>query len=183
MNIPHQPVGSLETIGIIGVQADGSDISAIEDLILKYGPSDWNYVPEEAIREHLAGIATGTVLAILAFSKPKQLIVGVATYEIGHRYPQHQPPGRVGAAHGYIAEVVVHADFAGRGIGSFLLGSAVQDLANGGMHEVYAKRHADNVPSRRMMEKVGFILVDEFDDPDIRTTGSRRTAVMRYALV
>ena len=183
MNFPHQHVGSLKAINIVWVQADGSDIPAIEGLILKHGPTDWNHVPEEAIREHLAGIATSTTLAIIAISKPKQLIVGAVTYKIGHSYPQYQPADRSVAAHGYVAEVVVHPDFAGRGIGSFLLKSAIQDLTNSDMHEVYAIRHADNVPSRRMMEKAGMILVAEFDDPDIRTTGSQRTAVMRYTEV
>jgi len=180
MNLPHQHVGSLEAVSIVGVQADGSDITAIEDLIHMHGPNDWNQVPEEAIRKHLAGIATGTTRAIFAFSKLKQLTVGVVTYEIGHRFPQYQPAGRIVASHGYVAEAVVHTDFVGSGIGSFLLVSAIQDLTNDGMREVYATRHADNFPSKRMMEKAGLILVDEFDHPDKWTTGSRRTAVMRY---
>jgi ribosomal protein S18 acetylase RimI-like enzyme len=182
MNLPHTIIELLEADSIVGFKADGSDIPAIESLILGHGPNDWNYLPKDAIHEHLAKIATGSTLAILAFSKPKQLTVGAVTYEIGSYYPQYQEADRMEVPHGYIAEAVVHADFIGRGIGSMLLGSVIEDLAGSGIEEVYAMRHSDNDPSRRMMEKAGMVMVDEFDDPDIRTTGSRRTAVMRFSV-
>ena len=181
MNIPGAQVALLEAGSIAFVQARETDIPSIEELILEHGPNEWNHLPEAELREYLAAIATGDVRAIYAFSKPQQLTVGVVTYDIGHRYPQYQALGREYEEHGYVSEAVTHKDFKGRSIGPTALEAAIKDLTSSGLQEVYAMRHSDNEPSRRMMEKVGMVLVDEFDDPDIRPTGSRRTAVMRFS--
>ncbi len=110
--------------------------------------------------------------------------MGVVTYEVGHRYPHYQPPSRHDSEHGYIAEVVTHSDHRGRGIGPLLLGAAIEDLTRKpvSMQEIYAMRHADNIPSKQMMEKCGMVPVEELPDPEIRPTGSRKTVVMRFMI-
>ncbi len=156
------------------------DSAAVGDFILRYGQSELNYLPEDEIRAHVEKIKTGAVSAVVAWTRDEvQEIIGVVTYEIVKRYPQYQPEGRREEDHGYLAEAVVREDCAGQGVGSKLLKEAIDKLRAKGMKEIYAMRHADNVSSARMMEKGGMEIVDEFDDPEIRTTGSGRTAVCR----
>jgi len=157
--------------------ATPDDISAITTLILAQGPNPWNHLPEEEVRAHVESIATGTVSAVVADTYGA--IIGVVTYEIGHRYPDDQPLERAAELHGYAAEAVVHSGYAGRGIGTELLKAAIERLTRADLQEIYAMRHEENIPSRRMMEKCGMEEVRTFDDPKIRPTGSRRTTVMR----
>lgn len=154
-----------------------ADISVVERFLFEHGPNQWNHLPEDEVRAHVAGIVTGDTMAILAESDG--IVVGVTTYEIGSFYPQYQPQGRKDSEHGYLSEVVTHSKYAGRGVGTRMISEAIERLAARGIKEVYAKRHADNGPSGRMMEKAGMVVVDEFDDPEIRLTGSRKTSVTR----
>lgn len=181
MSVPNKLLFARDGGSVYGLTAGPEAIPAIEDLLFRQGPNEWNHLPEEYVQRHLAGIATGDTFAVVAFSKPRQETVGVVTYEIGQRYPLLQPPNRRKANHGYIAEAVVHSDFAGRGLGTDLFKSAIGDLVDQGIQEIYAMRHADNDPSRRMMEKSGMVMAAEFDDPEIRPTGSQRTAIMRFS--
>ena len=153
------------------------DIAALQKLLLEHGQNPWNHLPHDEVLLHVGGIATGKTHAVLA--QIRDAIIGVVTYEIGRRYPQYQPPERQESEHGYLAEAVVHRDHAGKGIGTQLLRAAIARLLERDIREVYAMRHADNIPSGRMMEKSGMKVVDEFDDPEIRPSGSRRTAVSR----
>lgn len=159
-------------------EATARDIYAITNLMLGQGPNQWNYLPEEWVRKHVGDIACRKTFAIVAMLNRR--LVGAVTYEVGQHYPQYQPRKREGCPHGYIAELVVDSRHTGRGIGTELLRTAIIEL--GRVHdvkEVYAMRHADNAPSGRAMEKCGMKIVDEFDDPGIRPSGSRRTVVVR----
>lgn len=163
---------------IFGLHADERHIPDIATLILEHGPNDWNYLPEDAIRQHVEGIATGSTLAIVAESvRGDNQLFGVVTYEIGHRFPQYQPTGRETEAHGYISEAVVHRDHVGKGLGSKMLGAAIKGLVETGIQEIYALRHAENEASAGMMRKNGMLVVDVFYDPEIRPNGSRQTVV------
>ncbi len=182
MGIPDAIDFVREGGSIFGVFAAERHIPDIENLLFEHGSNEWNHLPEDDVRRHVGAIASGNTLAVIAASSKVDGIIGVVTYELGHKYPQYQPEGRRDSEHGYIAEAVVHPDFTGRDIGTALLSSAIRDLTEAGLREVYAKRHADNIPSKRMMEKAGMVIVDEFADPEIRPTGSRRTAVMRFVV-
>jgi ribosomal protein S18 acetylase RimI-like enzyme len=153
------------------------DIPALLRLILEHGPNPWNHLPEEEVRRHVEGLARGDTFAVVAHAG--ELVVGVVTYEVGRRYPHYQPAGSEGSEHGYLAEAVVHRDYTGRGIGTALLGAAIESVRRRGIREVYAMRHADNVASAQMMEKCGMQVIAEFSDPVIRPSGSQRTAVAR----
>lgn len=157
------------------------DIAIIQQLILEHGPNPWNHLPEDEVRHHVEGIATEITFAVLALIHNS--VIGVVTYEIGRRYPQYQPSEKQDNDHGYLAEAVVHRKYAGKGIGTQLLKAAIERLLQQGIHEVYAMRHADNIPSGRMMEKSGMKVVDEFDDPEIRNSGSRRTSVSQIIVL
>ncbi len=156
------------------------DINAIAELILKHEPNQWNYVPEDEIRQHVNKITTGETFAVVA--EQDSLIIGAVTYKIGLYYPQYQPEDRQNCLHGYLAEAVVYRDYVGKGIGTMLLQAAIESLWKKGVQEVYAMRHADNLPSRRMMQKCNMAVIDEFPDPARRQFGSQRTAVTRIVL-
>lgn len=155
------------------------EAAAIAALILKHGPNQWNYLPEADVKAQAQAIARGAKYAVVAESG--SALVGAVTFELTRRYPQFQPQGREGVVHGYGMEVVVHRDLAGRGVGTAMLRVMFDWYAAHGVREVYLMHHADNRPSRRMMEKAGLTVVAEFDDP-IRTTGTRRTTVVRRLL-
>lgn len=160
--------------------AMAGDIDAITALVLTHGPNEWNHLPEDEVTAHIADIATRRTLAVVADMHNR--IIGVTTFAVVHRYPQYQPPERRMESHGYIAEAVVDREHTGQGIGTQLCTAAIERLAELGMQEVYAMCHADNRPSARMMERAGMEQVAVFDDPQIRLTGSRKTAVSRIVL-
>lgn len=161
--------------------AVASETDAIIGLLLQHGPSQWNHLPESEARAYASGIAQQKVFAAVAVDG-NNAIIGVVLYEIGQFYPTYQPPESVHLDHGYIAELVVSKSYVGKGIGTRLLGYAIAELQKMGVREVYAMRHADNVPSGRAMQKCGMTIINEFDDPQIRTSGSRRTVITRISL-
>jgi RimJ/RimL family protein N-acetyltransferase len=166
---------------LFGVHVGPEYADAIEALVLEHAPNEWNHLVEEELHQRLAGIATDKTFAVVAESPlDGHQLLGAVLYETGHRYPQYQPNGRQTSEHGYISEAVVHRKYTGKGIGSDLLQAAIRDLTAKGLHEIYARRHADNIPSARMMEKSGLVVVDRFYDPEIRLTGSRQTVVARF---
>jgi L-amino acid N-acyltransferase YncA len=160
-------------------EATANDIEPIQKLMLEHGPNQWNYLPEQNVREHIENIRNNKVFAVIAEIKGK--IIGVVTFEIGKHYPQYQPKDRENEDHGYIAEAVVDKNYTGHRIGPALLQEAIKQLATRGIREIYAKRHEENRPSARMMEQAGMETIDTFPD-EIRTTGSQRTAVCRIVL-
>ena len=158
--------------------AAAGDIPAMRELIFTHGPNQWNFLPEAEVSRHIEAVASGETLAVLAFDRAS--LVGMASAGVGEYYPQYEDAEGRSRPRGYIAEAVVHRDFTGRGIGPRLLEEAKLMLRAAGVSTIYIKRHADNQPSGRMMHKAGFETVDEFYDPEIRTSGSRRTVVARF---
>ena len=92
---------------------------------------------------------------------------------------RYQSREHVGYPHGYVCEAVVHRAHAGKGLGSKLLREAVAELCRQGLKEIYIERHEENRASAGMMRKAGFTEVATFDDPQRRSSGSRRTTVCR----
>jgi len=155
------------------------DVATIAELIIDDGPNQSNYLSEDDIRQNEGKIVTRATRAVLAVDEDR--IIGVITFERGRHFPEYQPIGREDSITGYVAEAVVARDRVGRGIGSTLLEAAIAQLtSDGDVREVYAIRHSDNLPSERMMEKCGMVHIDEFDHPEIRLNGSRRSVVTRF---
>ncbi|HXH02037.1 MAG TPA: GNAT family N-acetyltransferase [Candidatus Competibacteraceae bacterium] len=154
--------------------ATAADIPALKALIFAHGPNPWNYLPEEEVNAHLDGIADGSTRAVVA--EQGGTLIGLASFQIIRRFPRYER-----APHGYIAEVVVHRDHAGRGIGSALLEACRQRLQALGVARIYIDRHEENRASAGMMRKAGFVEVETFPDPERRSSGSRRTTVCRWA--
>ena len=145
-------------------------------FLLTEGPNDWNYLPVRDIQVHVRqlGDRVHGIVATLGDD-----LVGVLTYELGVFFPQYESETAEDVEQGYIAEVVVSKACCGHGVGPKMLQKAISEILAQGVRSIYAIRHSDNRPSRVMMEKCGMSLIDEFDDPAIRPSGSRRTAVHR----
>lgn len=167
----------------IGIDApairDGTaaDIPALQALILEHGANAWNYLPQEEVRDHVAGLADGRTGAVVALAGDE--IVGVVTYETTVAFRRYQPRARADLVQGHVCEAAVHRGHAGRGIGAALLQAAVQRLQRRGCADIYIERHEDNAASAGMMRKAGFVAIDTFDDPLRRPNGSGRTTVCR----
>ncbi len=157
-------------------KARQKDIKEMEKLILTEGKNQYNYLPEQGVKEHLEGIRKGNVEAMLAVDNGR--MAGFASFIWGKIYPQHEQN-----LHGYIVETVVSEKFRGKGIGTKLLELAKQELAKKGCKTIFIKRHAENIASARMMEKAGFEEVETFYDPEIRDYGNRKTTVCKYKTI
>lgn len=159
--------------------AGSRDIDDVCTLLLDEGNNKWNHLPEEDARAHLDGLSNAEKTVEAYVARFHGRIIGVITYGWGTKYAKHQPANRRYIEHGYIAEPVIAKDFVGRGLASSLVAKAMLDLATLGYREVFARRHADNAASQRILEKNGFVPIATYDDPDIRHNGSRQTTLSR----
>lgn len=157
--------------------ADAADVPAMQAFIFEHGANQWNYLPQDDMAAHFAGIASGKTRAVIAEADGE--LAGFVTYMNGRSMARYQSKERVGYPHGYVCEAVVHRDCAGQGLGSRLLRETVARLVSQGFEEIYIERHEENQASAGMMRKAGFIEVATFDDPARRSSGSRRTTVCR----
>ena len=157
-------------------KALAANIDEMTTLLLTEGPNQWNYLPEDEVREHLHGIANGTTHAFLCQDGP---IVGFVSYNIGVIWPKYEPEELKQTPHGYLAEAVTHHDYRGENIGPDCAQMAIEDMVSQGVNRIYVIRHEENAASARLMEKTGFEVVDTFYDPVRRQTGTRRTTVCR----
>jgi len=151
-----------------------SDITAMQTLILDHGKNEWNYIPEDKIKNHLDQITSGKVEAVLAESAGE--VIGFVTFHPSTHFNRYRQP-ETNTPHGYIHEAVVHKSHVGKGLGTSLLKEAVRHLQAQGFAEIFIDRHEENLASAGMMRKAGFIEV--FLDPQHRTSGSCRTTVCR----
>lgn len=148
------------------------------EFLFTHGTNSWNYLNPPEIRAHLEGIPTGQTGGVVATEDDQ--LVGFITYALTHNFARFQPEARRDALHAQISEAVVHPDFRGQGLAPEMLRQIVADLKAKGISDIYVERHADNLPSARMLAKAGFVVIDTFDDPTRRPTGSRRTAISKH---
>lgn len=157
--------------------AKGDDIESMIDFILLHGPNEWNYLPEDAIGEHIRKISTGEVQAIIAIYDEQ--IVGFVTFEKSYLYSKYHSSNGKRNGHWYVGEAVVHKDYVCRGIGTMLLKEAVKYMFERELEYVYIDRHEENAASAGMMRKAGFSIIDTFSDREKRTFGSGNTTICR----
>ncbi len=157
--------------------ASAADIAAMQSLIFEHGKNEWNYLPEDKIKNHLGQLAGGAIEAVLA--EESGAIIGFATFHPSTHFNRFRSAVLSQTPHGYIHEVVVHRGHAGKGLGTSLLREAVKQMQERGFGEIYIDRHEENLASAGMMRKAGFTEIDTFEDPEHRSSGSRRTTVCR----
>lgn len=160
--------------------AGAADIEAMQAFLFEHGANQWNFLPEDDVRAHLAAIDGGGTQAVLA-ERGGQLL-GFVTFTVSRAMTRYQSIEHAGNRHGYVCEAVVHRAHAGKGLGSRLLQAAVTALAAQGYREIYIERHEENLASAGMMRKAGFAEVATIDDPGRRTSGSRRTTICRLVV-
>ena len=152
--------------------AHSGDIADTCDLVLTHGPSEFNYLPVDAVERHLRQIPD-PVRGVVAQCGTH--LVGVATFV--DRYPDGPMTCDIGKHVFYISEVVVHADFRGRGVGRAMLDYVAGHAARHDADAVYIDRHTDNYASGAMMLHAGYQMALCYTDPRRRTNGSCETAL------
>ena len=88
----------------------------LKDFIFKHGSNPWNYLPEDAINKTFALIADNHGEAVIACEG--ETIVGVAIFFYPSALPESFQQYTPSEPAIYIAEVVVHGNYSGRGVGS-----------------------------------------------------------------
>jgi GNAT superfamily N-acetyltransferase len=156
-----------------------SDYAAMRSLLLLEGPNEWNYLTDDSISHHFDLIKEGNAIAVLA---EEDEIVGFAVLIFRTSCPVKLEQYTSLSHVAYINDVVVSRAQSGKGLGRQLLLSAVSLAGKEGCHQVYIKRHEENIASAGMMRKADFEEVETFYDPQERSTGSRNTTILRKSI-
>ena len=155
-----------------------TEFDTLKEIIIDHGPNPWNYLPDDGINKTFSLLANNQAEALVACDG--EIIIGLAIFfypsalpESFQQFAQSQPTI-------YIAEVVVHSDYSGRGIGSQLLNEIIAKAPSLNAAKVLLDRHEENAPSAGMMRKAGFVEICTFSDLERRHSGSRKTTVLGF---
>jgi GNAT superfamily N-acetyltransferase len=156
------------------------EFNFLKSFIFKHGPNPWNSLPADGINKTFSLLIDNHGEALVACEG--ETIIGLAIFfypsalpEKFQQYAQSKPAI-------YVAEVVVHNDYSGRGIGSQLLNTIIAKAPDLGARKVLLDRHEENAPSAGMMRRAGFVEICTFSDLDRRHSGSRKTTVLSFEL-
>ena len=157
-----------------------NELDYLQKFLVQNGTNQWNYLPEDGINQQFKRLAVGADYCLVA--KDGEYIVGLAIYCKLGDIPDFfgHPIGRNDVI--YVAEVVVHSQWNGKGIGSTLLKQIAITAKELGANELLISRHEQNLASAGMMRKAGFTELDCFSDPQRRQTGSRKTSILSLNL-
>jgi ribosomal protein S18 acetylase RimI-like enzyme len=131
------------------------------NFLFTHGQTEYNWCPEQPVRDHFAKLNNGKIFAWGAFLD--EMLVGLITAKLGGQFCHHY--GEKTSAE--IIEFVVHPKHRNIGIGTALVNCAKNYLfeQHQKVKEVYVMVHASNVVSSRAFIKEGFVVVITFDDP------------------
>jgi ribosomal protein S18 acetylase RimI-like enzyme len=157
-----------------------SELPELKAFLFDHGQNPWNHLPAEGV-DHEFNLVAQQKASILVAIKGQQQIGFVIFYHadtLPSQYLQYsnQQPAI------YIAEVVVHREFAGQGIGHKLLSLIIDQAPDLGASMLLIDRHEENLASAGMMRKAGFTELRTYVDLQRRDYGSRKTTVMGYPL-
>jgi len=152
----------------------------LKSFIFKYGRNPWNYLPEDGINKTFSLLADNRGEALVACEG--ETIIGLAIFFYPSALPKNFQQYTNSESAIYIAEVVVHSDYSGRGIGSQLLNKITAKASDLGASKVLLDRHEENAASAGMMRKAGFVKICTFSDLERRHSGSRKTTVLSFNL-
>ena len=167
--------------GLLIVRAGAEHLAALTDLIFDHGANVWNYLPEDAIREHLDHVVQGCDHGVLALQDGQ--LLGAVTLGLSKDFDAYLPAHSRGTPQGYVSEAVVRRDHTGKGMGTRLLREALAVLSTMGVDAVFIDRHEENLASAGMMRRAGFVELETYLDPRRRPHGSGRTTVCRFSFV
>jgi GNAT superfamily N-acetyltransferase len=156
------------------------EFDSLKSFIFKHGPSQWNYLPEEGIDKTFSLLADNHGEALITCED--DTIIGLAIFFYPPALPEKFKEFSQSATAIYVAEVVVHGDYSGRGIGSQLLNKIIAKAPDLGASKVLLDRHEENAASAGMMRKAGFVKICTFSDLERRHSGSRKTTILSFNL-
>ena len=161
--------------------AKTAELDQLKAFLFHHGANPWNHLPADGVDVEFALIAAGQAAALVAYSDDQP--VGLAIFY----HPNALPENYLQYCHArsaiYIAEVVVHKDYSGRGIGTSLLEDIIRRAPTFGAEILLVDRHTENMGSAGMMRKVGFKELSTFIDLDRRDFGNRSTTVLSFDLI
>jgi L-amino acid N-acyltransferase YncA len=152
----------------------------LKGFIFKHGPNPWNYLPKDGVDKTFSLLANNHGEALVVCEG--ESIIGLAIFFYPSALPNNFQKYAQSKPAIYVAEVVVHNDYSGRGIGSQLLNKIIAGASDLGASKVLLDRHEENAPSAGMMRKAGFVEICTFSDLDRRHSGSRKTTVLSFEL-
>ena len=153
------------------------DLEQIQGLLKHEAPNQWNHLTPETISSQIDLLGAGEASAAVLEA---DRIYSVAVMLTGGHCPSSMRKYALTDDMAFIQDVVVGRQFVGKGYGSELLKASVERAKQLGCRAVYLERHEENLASAGMMRKAGFEHVETFHDPARRTSGSRKTTVMRF---
>jgi GNAT superfamily N-acetyltransferase len=156
------------------------ELDFLKSFIFKHGPNPWNYLPKDGINKTFSLIANNHGEALTA--REGETIIGLAIFFYPSALPKNFQQYAQSKSAIYVAEVVVHSDYAGRGIGSQLLNKIIAKAPDLSASKVLLDRHEENASSAGMMRKAGFAETSTFSDLERRHSGSRKTTVLSFDL-
>ena len=157
-------------------QAALDELDYLKAFLFEHGANPWNHLPEEGINNTFSLITNNQGEALVACKG--ETIIGLAIFFYSSALPESFQQFAQSQSAIYIAEVVVHSDYSGHGIGSQLLREVIAMAPRHNATKVLLDRHEENAPSAGMMRKAGFVEVCTFEDLQRRHSGSRNTTVL-----
>ena len=160
--------------------ATAANIAAMKALLFAHGKNQWNFIPEPYVDAELGLLNGNDAMAVLARDEGE--IIGFAISLLEDACPNFLEKYSALAGLMFVGDVVVHADYHGKGVGSELLKRSLETARDSGITKIYISRHEENLASAGMMRKAGFVETETYHDPLKRTSGSCNTTVMEYLI-
>lgn len=161
--------------------AKPEELETLKAFLFHHGANFWNHLPQEGVDNEFSLVAAEHASALVAYSEEQP--VGLGIFYHPQALPNYYLKFSQGRPAIYIAEVVVHKDYGGRGIGTSLLKDIIQRGVQLGAEILLIDRHTENAVSAGMMRKAGFTELSTFIDLDRRDFGNRSTTVLFYDLI
>lgn len=160
--------------------AEANELDSLKSFLFEHGTSPWNHLPIEGVDDEFSLVAERQASAIIAVedSQPVGFVIFYRPTTLPNRYLQFTNGDKAI----YIAEAVVHKNYAGQGIGSCLLRQVIERAPATGASMLIIDRHEQNAASAGMMRKVGFTELCTFVDEPRRDYGSKKTTVLSLTL-